>query len=111
MTVPKPREESTPMENGQKLDNIQDTVTEIRVSVATLSGDVRASLARHDRQDVVSADVERRLRALEAATAVVPVDVESRLRTLERRIYGIPSLAAVLALASLGLAVWLGLHK
>lgn len=99
------------MENGQKLDNIQDTVTEIRVSVATLSGDVRASLARHDRQDVVTADVERRLRLLESSTSIIPVDVESRLRTLERRIYGIPTLATVLALVSLGLAAWLGLRR
>jgi hypothetical protein len=99
------------METGQKLDAIQDTVTELRVSIAQLSGDVRASLARHDRQDVVSADVELRLRTLETATAVIPPDVESRLRTLERRIYGIPSLAAVIALASLGLALWVGIRK
>jgi hypothetical protein len=99
------------METGQKLDDIQATVTEVRVSIAQLSGDVRASLARHDRQDVVSADVERRLRTLETATAVIPPDVESRLRTLERRIYGIPSLAAVIALASLGLALWVGIRR
>jgi hypothetical protein len=99
------------VETGQKLDAIQDTVTELRVSIAQLSGDVRASLARHDRQDVVSADVERRLRTLETAVVTVPVDVEGRIRTLERRSYGIPTLATVLGLAGFVLALWLAMNR
>lgn len=98
------------METGQKLDAIQETVTELRVSIAQLSGDVRASLARHDRQDVVSADVERRLRSLETSAAVVPADVEGRLRGLERRTHAIPSMAALVAFASLALALWVAVR-
>jgi hypothetical protein len=99
------------MENGQKLDAIQETVTELRVSMATLSGDVRASLAKHDAADRIGAEVERRLRTVETASGAVPTDVEGRLRTLERRIYGIPSLAALIAVASLVLAVWVATRK
>jgi hypothetical protein len=69
------------MENGQKLDAIQDTVTEIRVSVGVL-------VDRHDRQDVVNIDVER------------------RLRNLERRSYGIPTLATVGVLVAIGVPIW-----
>lgn len=76
------------VENGQKLDTIQETVTELRVSMATLSGDVRASLARHDAADRVLADVER------------------RMRVLERRNYAVPTLASVVSLAALVVAVW-----
>jgi hypothetical protein len=94
------------VENGQKLDVLQDGVTGLRVSMAELSGDVRASLARHDRQDVVSADVERRLRLMEAAAVTVPADVEARLRTLERRSSSMPTLATLGMLAALALSVW-----
>jgi hypothetical protein len=94
------------VENGQKLDNLQDGVTGLRVSMAELSGDVRASLARHDRQDIVSADVERRLRLIEAAAVTGPADVEARLRTLERRSSSMPTLATLAMLAALALSVW-----
>lgn len=135
MTVPV-LEEDKEVENGQKLDILQDSMTELRVSMAQLSGDVRASLARHDRQDVVTADVERRIRSLETAgstvpeaesqrrtdverrirgleatTATVPADVESRLRSLEHRLYAIPSLAALLGAAGFALALWATFHK
>jgi outer membrane murein-binding lipoprotein Lpp len=86
-------QEITTVETGQKLDAIQDTVTELRVAMATLSGDVRASLARHDAADRVAADFER------------------RMRVLERRNYAVPSLAAVLGLAGFLLALWVALHR
>jgi hypothetical protein len=81
VTVPRPREEATDVENGQKLDTIQETVTEIRVSVGVL-------VSRHDAQDVVNGDVER------------------RLRILERRSYGIPTLATVGVLVAIGVPIW-----
>lgn len=80
--------EEDDVENGQKLDNIQETITELRVSVATLSGDVRAALGRLDGHDAVMADVER------------------RIRTLEHRSYAIPGIGAVLGIAGFALALW-----
>lgn len=67
--------------DGQKLDTIQDTVTEIRVSVGVL-------VSRHDRQDIVNADFER------------------RIRILERRSYGIPTLATLGVIVAIGVPIW-----
>lgn len=75
-------------QNGVKLDRIGDAVTDVRLAVATLGGDVRATLQRLDVHDNVQSDVEK------------------RLRVLERRSYAIPGIATVLAIASFALALW-----
>lgn len=80
-------------QNSAKLDRIGDAVTDVRLAVATLGGDVRATLQRLDGHDTVSDDVEK------------------RLRVLERRLYAIPALSTITALASLGLALWLAFTR
>jgi hypothetical protein len=80
-------------QNGQKLDRIGDAVTDVRLAVATLGGDVRATLQRLDGHDNVSDDVEK------------------RLRVIERRLYAIPTLATLTALVSLGLALWVAFTR
>jgi len=60
------------METSQKLDQIQDTVPEVRVSMAALSGDVRAALGRLHGHDNQGDDVERRIRTLERDSDAIP---------------------------------------
>jgi uncharacterized protein YlxW (UPF0749 family) len=72
----------------EKLDRIVETTTDIRLAVATLAGEVRNANSRID-------DGER-----------IHTDVEVRLRAVERRLYALPSLAAVLGAAGLVVAIW-----
>jgi uncharacterized protein YlxW (UPF0749 family) len=72
----------------EKLDRIVETTTDIRLAVATLAGEVRNANGRIDEHE--------RSRT----------DVEVRLRAVERRLYALPSLAAVLGAAGLVVAIW-----
>src|SRR3954447_23256284 len=66
------RKGASDMETSQKLDQIQNTVPEVRVSMAALSGDVRAALGRLDGHDDGRDDVERRIRTLERDSDAIP---------------------------------------
>lgn len=76
------------MTTDEKLDKLVEQGADIRLAIATLTGEVRSVTLRTDGHDVTR------------------IDVEQRLRSLERRAYAIPSLAALLGLAGFGLALW-----
>jgi hypothetical protein len=92
--VPRQRTGMDPADqNGQKLDRIGDAVTDVRLAVATLGGDVRATLQRLDGHDNVAGDVEK------------------RLRVIERRLYAIPGIATLVSLGSLALALYVAFTR
>jgi hypothetical protein len=71
----------------EKLDLISQTVTDTRLAVATLHGEVRTSMTRLDSHDAARADFE------------------ARIRTLERRSWALPSAATLLGVAGLIVSV------
>jgi hypothetical protein len=71
-----------------KIDKIIETTTDIRLAVASLSGEVRSAGLRLDGHEVARADVETRLRAV------------------ERRMYALPTLSALVGLSGLAVALW-----
>lgn len=77
-----------PVTSDEKLDKIVEQGIDTRLALATLHGEVRS--------------VTLQLAAHEAAR----LDFEQRLRALERRSYALPSLATLVGLAGLGVAVW-----
>lgn len=81
------------MTADEKLDKVLETTADTRLAVATLHGEVREVSNQIARHDTVNADVEHRLRAL------------------ERRIYSLPTLATIVGLASLAVAVWAAWHN
>lgn len=76
------------MTTEEKLDKIVETTTDIRLAVATLAGEVRNANDRIDAQE--------RIRT----------DFESRIRAIERRLYALPTLATLIGLAGLVVALW-----
>lgn len=85
--------------NGDKLDRMVGDLSDVRVAMTSLAGDVKAALQRIEKHDGdhVQRDVER---------TVVVADVERRLRTLERRSYAIPGLSVILATVGTAVAIW-----
>lgn len=85
--------------NGRKLDAIKDDVSDMRVAMTSLAGDVKAMVHRIERHDGdhAQSDAER---------SITYADVERRIRALERRAYAIPGLSAVLGVAGLLVAMW-----
>lgn len=85
--------------NGVKLDRMVGDLSDMRVAMTSLAGDVKAALQRIERHDGdhIQRDVER---------TVVVGDVERRLRALERRSYAIPGLSVILACAGTAVAIW-----
>ena len=93
-------------------DQINAALTDMRVMLATVAGDVRAILGRLDAQGLVQADHERRIRQVEQAGCPIGVlsraqslttttDLDTRLSSLERWRWGIPSAAVVISVLSL----------
>lgn len=89
---------------SEPLQGIWITSREIYDAVVRLTGrvDVLIEQQTHTRQDID--DLKKELRDTEK-------DHEDRLRTLEKGRWPLPSLAAVLALASLGLALFTAISK
>lgn len=76
------------MTTDEKLDRLIESTADIRLAVATLTGEVRSATLRIDGHDVTRHDVEQRIRAV------------------ERRLYGLPTLGALLGIAGLVVALW-----
>ena len=98
-------------------DHLAAAVADMRVILATVAGDVKAILGRLDAQAQVQADHETRIRVVEqtgcqpgiygrSQVGTATADIETRVRSLERWRWSIPSLAAVFAFLSLGVAVY-----
>lgn len=89
---------------GEPLQGILITSREIYDAVVRLTGrvDVLIEQQTHTRQDVD--DLKKELRDTAR-------DFEDRLRTLEKGKWPLASLGAVLALASLGLAIFTALNN
>jgi len=76
------------VDSEEKLDKLLETTTDTRLAVATLAGEVRSVSGQIQRHDLVNADVEARLRAV------------------ERKQWALPSAATLIGLAGLVLAAW-----
>lgn len=85
--------------NGAKLDRIKDDVGDMRVSMTSLAGDVKAMVQRIERHDIDHAQAG-------AETTFIGQDIERRMRALEKRSNAIPGLGALLGLAGLVVSVW-----
>lgn len=70
-----------------KLDALTQQITDLRVAVADVAGDVKAVLGRLKDHDRTSQDHETRIRTLEAQIANRDHDHETRLRHLERALW------------------------
>ncbi len=77
-----------PVTTDEKLDKLIEQGTDTRLAIATLTGEVRSVTVRTDGHDVSR------------------LDFEQRIRQLERRMYGLPTLSALLGVAGLAVAVW-----
>lgn len=98
-------------------DQINSALTEMRVMLATVAGDVRAILGRLDAQGQVQADHERRLRHVEmdgcpmgilarGQAAKATSDIDSRVTSLERWRWSVPSAAVVISVLSLAAVIY-----
>jgi hypothetical protein len=72
----------------ERLDRLTESVTDLKVTVAALAGDVRALLGRVDERD----------RALER--------LADRVTGVERRVWAIPSVATLIAIAAALVSVY-----
>jgi hypothetical protein len=84
------------------------TLTDIYRQMVSLTTRVDASLARQDQADRILNEHEADLRPLVGAAQQL-VDHEARLRSIERGRWPLTSLTVLMALASLGVAVWVAL--
>lgn len=108
------------MTEAEKLDEISSTLTDVRLAMATLHGEVIALVKSLDassaRSEQVHVDHEQRIRDIErvSANAVTGLreadtrasDTELRLRAVERRLWTLPSIGTVIAVASLFLEIY-----
>ena len=76
-----------------KLDRIAAQLTDLRVGVETMAGDLRAGLARLDSHDRRASDVE------------------DRLRSLERWRWSLPSASLVLSILSVAAVAYGAFHR
>lgn len=77
----------------EKLDRLINQVQDLRIEFTGMRGDLRQDMTRIDSHDARAQDVE------------------ARLRVMERRLWSIPGFAALMAAASLAVAVWSAFNK
>lgn len=83
----------------EKLDRLGETVTEVRVLLAGLASDLRAALGRAEEQDKARARLEGRVDGVER-------DLDARLSAVERRVWAVPSVATLISVVGLVVAVY-----